>query len=325
VRAGNSLAVGRAVDGKLRVLSYRIDAGRELAVSRERAEFTAQVSEIPARTEVAGVTGEIHDCLFNAVAAAGERPELAIALADIFGWDLDFYTDPQPGDTFRVAVEKKVFGQGEPVIQYGRVMAAEYRNQGRIFQAVLFREPSGQVAYYAPDGQSLKKAFLRSPLKFRAPVTSHFSGRRFHPILKYYRPHLGVDYGAPTGTPVQAIGEGTVTFTGPKGGAGKMVHLRHAGGFETLYCHLSRIMVQAGQHVQQGEIVGLVGATGLATGPHLDFRFRQHGTYRNFEKLRLPPAQPVAKSDWQEFAAVCNRSLGLLPAPLVVLARAAVK
>ena len=322
VRAGNWLAVGRAVDGKLRALSYRIDAGRELAVSREESEFTAQVSEIPSRTEVAGVTGEIHDCLFNAVTAAGERAELAIALADIFGWDLDFYTDPQPGDTFRVAVEKKTFGQGEPVIQYGRVLAAEYRNQGRIFRAVLFREPSGQAAYYAPDGKSLKKAFLRSPLKFRAPVTSHFSGRRFHPILKYYRPHLGVDYGAPTGTPVQAIGDGTVAFAGAKGGAGRMVHLRHAGGYETLYCHLSKIMVHAGQQVQQGQIVALVGSTGLATGPHLDFRFRQRGTYRNFEKLRLPPAQPVAKSDWQEFTAVCDRSLGLLPSPPITMARA---
>ena len=187
---------------------------------------------------------------------------------------------------------------------------------------MLFREPSGQAAYYAPDGKSLKKAFLRSPLKFRAPVTSHFSGRRFHPILKYYRPHLGVDYGAPTGTPVQAIGGGTVAFAGAKGGAGNMVHLRHAGGYETLYCHLSRIMVQVGQRVEQGQIVGLVGATGLATGPHLDFRFRQHGSYRNFEKLRLPPEQPVAKSDWQEFAAVRDRSLALLPPPSAILARA---
>ena len=151
---------------------------------------------------------------------------------------------------------------------------------------------------------------------------SHFSGRRFHPILKVYRPHLGVDYGAPTGTPVQAIGAGKVAFAGAKGGAGNMVHLRHAGGFETLYCHLSRIMVHVGQQVEQGQIVGLVGATGLATGAHLDFRFRQHGTYRNFEKLRLPPAQPVAKSDWQEFTAVRDRGLGLLLSPSTALARA---
>jgi murein DD-endopeptidase MepM/ murein hydrolase activator NlpD len=222
-------------------------------------------------------------------------------------------------------VEKKIYGHSEPVVQYGRVLAAEYRNQGRVFQAVLFREPSGQPAYYAPDGKSLKKVFLRSPLKFRAPITSHFSGHRFHPILKRYRPHLGVDYGAPTGTPVQALGAGTVTFAGAKGDAGRMVHLRHAGGYETLYCHLSRIMVRVGQRVRQGEIVGLVGATGLATGPHLDFRFRQHGNYRNFEKLRLPPAQPVAKSDWQEFVAGRDRSLGLLPPPSVARARAAAK
>jgi len=321
VRAGNLLAVGRAVDGGLRVLYYRIDAGRELAVSRRASAFTAQVNEIPFRTDVAGVKGEVQDCLFNAVTDAGERAELAIALADIFGWDLDFYTDPQPGDTFRVVVEKKTYGHREPVVQYGRILAAEYCNQGRVFQAVLFREPSGQPAYYAPDGKSMKKAFLRSPLKFRAPITSHFSNRRFHPILKIYRPHLGVDYGAPTGTPVQAIGAATVMFAGTQGDAGKMVRLRHAGGYETLYCHLSRLMVRSGQRVQQGELVGLVGATGLATGPHLDFRFLQRGKYRNFEKLRLPPAQPVAKSDWEEFVTVCNRSLALLPPPAATLAR----
>jgi murein DD-endopeptidase MepM/ murein hydrolase activator NlpD len=322
VRAGNLLAVGRAVDGGLRALYYRIDAGRELAVSWRASEFTAQVNEIPFRMDVVGVRGEVRDCLFNAVTDAGEGAELAIALADVFAWDLDFYTDPQPGDTFRLVVEKKTYGHREPVLQYGRILAAEYRNQGRVFQAVLFREPSGQPAYYAPDGKSMKKAFLRSPLKFRAPITSHFSNRRFHPILKIYRPHLGVDYGAPAGTPVQAIGGGTVVFVGWKGDAGKMVRLRHTGGYETLYCHLSRILVRVGQRVQQGDLVGLVGATGLATGPHLDFRFLQHGKYRNFEKLRLPPAQPVAKSDWQEFVAMRDRSLALLPLSPVTLARA---
>ena len=143
-------------------------------------------------------------------------------LAEIFGWDLDFYTDPRPGDTFRVVVEKKTFANGETAA-YGRILAAEYNNAGHAYRAILFRGPSGAPAYYTPDGKSMKKAFLHSPLKFAAPITSHFSLHRFHPILKEYRAHLGIDYGAPTGTPVQTIGDGRVIFAGRKGGDGNLV------------------------------------------------------------------------------------------------------
>jgi murein DD-endopeptidase MepM/ murein hydrolase activator NlpD len=208
-------------------------------------------------------------------------------------------------------------------VRYTRVQAAEYDNAGRVFRAVLFRDPAGRPAYYAPDGKSLKKAFLRSPLKFGAPITSRFSRSRFHPVLKRHRPHLGIDYGAPVGTPVQTIGDGRVVFAGTKGGAGKMVHIRHVNGYETMYLHLSRIFVRAGERVSQGDRIGLVGASGLATGPHLDFRILQHGSYRNFERLQLPPALPVAKADWEEFVAARDRWLAQLP-PLTgapVLAR----
>ncbi|MGH6630966.1 MAG: peptidoglycan DD-metalloendopeptidase family protein, partial [Burkholderiales bacterium] len=231
----------------------------------------------------------------------------------------DFYTDPQPGDTFSVVIERKT-ARGE--WRYGKILAAEYNNTGNPYQAVLFRDPAGQAAYYAPDGKSLKKAFLRSPLKFAAPVTSHFSRSRFHPILKRYRPHMGTDYAAPRGTPVQAIGEGRVTAAGQMGGGGNAVRLRHSNGYETMYMHLSRILVGRGASVHQGQVIGLVGATGLATGPHLDFRITQHGQYRNFESLRLPPAEPVAKHDWKEFAAERDRWLAMLPDRNAVLARA---
>src|SRR5262249_47428419 len=164
---------------------------------------------------------EVHGSLFQAVVDAGEKPELAIRLAEIFGWDLDFYTDPRPGDTFRVVVEKKQLSNGE-MASYGRILAAEYNNAGGLYRAVLFRDPSGTEAYYTPDGKAMKKAFLHSPLKFAAAITSHFSEHRFHPILKVYRPHLGTDYGAPMGTPVQTIGEGRVVFAGKKGGAGNL-------------------------------------------------------------------------------------------------------
>jgi murein DD-endopeptidase MepM/ murein hydrolase activator NlpD len=160
----------------------------------------------------------------------------------------------------------------------------------------------------------LQKAFLRSPLKFAAPITSHFSQSRFHPILKTYRPHLGVDYGAPTGTPVQSIGNGHVIFAGMSGGSGNLVRIAHSNGYETMYMHLSRILVHVGEHVDAGERIGLVGMTGLATGPHLDFRILQNGAYRNFETLHLPPAEPVARKDMPEFVTARDHWMNFNPA-----------
>lgn len=310
-RTGNRLAVGRSVDGELRMVRYQIDQDRMLWVRAEGHRFRAEIQRIPSDTVVVPVAGEVRDSLYNAVIEAGESAELAVRLAEIFAWDLDFYTDPRRGDRFRLLVEKKRYANGETVA-YGKIYAAEYNNDGRAYQAVLFRDPSGRPAYYGADGKSLEKAFLRSPLKFAAPITSRFSRSRFHPVLKTRRPHLGIDYGAPTGTPVQAIGSGSVVFAGRKGGAGNMVHVRHSNGYETMYMHLSRILVHPGQKVEQGQRIGLVGATGLATGPHLDFRVLQHGSYRNFEALNLPPAVPVAKKDWAEFASLRDSWLGKL-------------
>ena len=255
---------------------------------------------IPSETQTKGVVGEVHGSLFSAVIDAGEKPELAMRLADIFGWDLDFYTDPRPGDTFRVVVEKKMLANGE-MSSYGRILMAEYNNGPRSYRAVLFHDPTGAPAYYTPDGKSMKKAFLHSPLKFQAVITSHFSNSRFHPILKQYRPHLGIDYAAPTGTPVQTIGEGRVIFAGPKGGAGNLIEIQHTNGYTTYYMHLSRISIHSGQHVTQGETIGLVGMTGLATGPHLDFRIQKGKDFVNFERLPLPPSDPISKRDLPAF------------------------
>lgn len=311
-RAGNRLAVGRSVMGELRAVRYRIDPERELWVAPQGDEFRAEIKTIPTTTETVGAVGRIEDSLFNAVTDAGEKPELAMALADIFAWDFDFSTDPRPGDTFRVVVEKKLYTNGQTAA-YGRILAAEYNNGGRRFQAILFHDAAGRPAYYGPDGKAMKKAFLRSPLQFGAPITSHFSYNRFHPILKIHRPHLGIDYGAPEGSSVQAIGSGRVLFAGRKGSDGNMVHLRHTNGYETLYLHLSRILVHSGQEVAQGQRIGLVGHTGLATGPHLDFRIKQKGSYRNFEALKLPPADPVAKSLLAEFKVSRDKWISLMP------------
>lgn len=321
LRAGNTITVGRSVEGKLREIDYQIDSDRMLKIVPEEGGFTAHIGEIPSKTEIVGVTGRVDDSLFNAVADAGESPELALRLAQIFGYDLDFYTDPRQGDTFHIVLEKRKYLDGQTA-GYGKIFAVEYENAGKKYQALLFHDPAGRPSYYAQDGKSLEKAFLRSPLKFGAPVTSHFSRLRFHPILKTYRPHMGTDYGAPVGTPVQTIGSGRVIFAGRKSGEGNMVQIAHFNGYQTMYLHLSRMFVEAGQRVEIGKTIGLVGSTGLATGPHLDFRIRQRGEYKNFEKLGLPPSDPVSKKNWPDFAAVREKWLPLLKNPELLEAKA---
>ena len=314
LRAGNTLTVGRSVEGKLREIDYRIDADRMLKILPQKQGFSAKVADILSRTEIVAVRGTLDDSLFNAVEETGESAELAMRMAQIFAYDLDFYTDPRRGDTFCILLEKKRYANGQTA-GYGKIFAAEYSNAGKKYQALLYHDPAGQPGYYTEDGKSLQKAFLRSPLKFGAPVTSHFSNARFHPILKTYRAHLGTDYGAPVGTPVQTIGAGRVTFAGRKGGEGNMVQITHTNGYETMYLHLSKMFVRLGQHVEIGKTIGLVGSTGLSTGPHLDFRILQKGQYRNFERLGLPPSDPVAKKNFPEFAALREKWQPLLKNP----------
>jgi len=311
LRAGNTITVGRSVEGSLKEIDYKIDPDRVLRILPQEQGFSAEVKAIASHLEVVAVIGTLDDSLFNAVESAGESPEVAMRLAQIFAYDVDFYTDPRKGDTFRVVLEKKKYFDGKPA-GYGKILAAEYKNGSHNYDALLFHDPDGKPAYYTADGKSLQKAFLKSPLKFGAPVTSHFSKSRFHPILKTYRPHLGTDYGAPTGTPVQTIGSGRVIFAGRKGGDGNMVHVVHTNGYETMYLHLSRMFVHNGERVEIGKTIGLVGSTGLATGPHLDFRILQKGQFKNFEKLGLPPSDPVAKKNMPEFAAVREKWLPVL-------------
>jgi len=321
VRAGNTITVGRSVEGRLREIDYKIDTDRMLKITPDEKGYSAQISEIPSRVEVVAVSGTLEDSLFNAVEDAGESADLAMRLAQIFGYDLDFYTDPRKGDTFRVVMEKRRYANGQTA-SYGKIFAAEYDNGGKKYQALLFHDPAGQPGYYTAEGKSLQKAFLRSPLKFGAAITSHFSKARFHPILKTYRAHMGTDYGAPIGTPVQSIGSGRVVFAGRKGGEGNIVQVSHANGYETMYLHLSKMFVRPGEHIEIGKTIGLVGSTGLSTGPHLDFRILQHGQYKNFERLGLPPSDPVSKKNWPEFAEVREKWLPLLKNPELLQANA---
>jgi murein DD-endopeptidase MepM/ murein hydrolase activator NlpD len=302
IRAGSQLTLLRRPDNSVDSLHYLIDPDHELHLSRDAGVFKAAVVPVPGAVRTVPVCGAMQDSLFTSMERVGERPELAIRVAEIFAWDLDFYTDPQTGDQFCVLVEKKEYENGQTPT-YRRILAARYNNAGTIYEGFLFPDSDGRPAYYSRDGRSLQSAFLRSPLRFDASISSHFSRHRYHPVLKVYRPHLGTDYAAPVGSPVQAIATGRITFCGRAGGAGKMVTIQHANGYESMYLHLSRILVRAGQHVAQGQRIALVGATGLATGPHLDFRLRRNGHYVDFEHFRAPRATQLAAGDMREFIA----------------------
>jgi murein DD-endopeptidase MepM/ murein hydrolase activator NlpD len=243
---------------------------------------------------------------------AGEGADLSLELAGIFEGEIDFNSDVQVGDTFALAFER-VYREGE-FSAYGAVLAAEFSNGGRVLRAIRYTVPGGKPAYFDEQGRSVKRLFLKSPLKFGAPVSSRYSKARMHPILRIVRPHLGVDYRAPTGSPVVAVANGVVVSAGWSGDSGRLIRLRHPGGYETLYMHLSSIAVRAGQRVAQGDVIGKVGMTGLATGPHLDYRIRRNGVYVNPLEIHksLPPGEPVPAGSMAEFRQERDRVLGLL-------------
>ncbi|MBI3282015.1 MAG: M23 family metallopeptidase [Acidobacteria bacterium] len=310
-RAGSHLRLTRSESGGLERIEYQIDPDRKLVVRQNDGAFSSAVIDIPSTLRAVPVCGKLEGSLFESMEARGEPPELALQIAEIFAWDLDFYTDPQPGDEFCLLVEKKEYANDQPP-GYGRILAAQYNNSGTLYEGYLFADEHGKDAWYSRDGHSLRSAFLRSPIKFEARVSSRFSRRRFHPVLKTYRPHLGTDYAVPAGTPVQAVAEGRVVFSGRSGGSGNLVRIKHAQGYETYYLHLSRRLVRRGQRVQQGQRIGLAGSTGLASGPHLDFRIRRNGLFQDFEKLRAPRALRISARRLATFRAVQQEYAALM-------------
>jgi murein DD-endopeptidase MepM/ murein hydrolase activator NlpD len=301
LRAGAGLTAGWSRSGTLESIECVIDPDHRFSASRSGGEFAGRVVTVPSKVRTVPVCGTLRGSLFESVERAGERAELALSIAELFAWDVDFYRDPQVGDKFCLLVEKKEYANGQPPI-YQRVLAGTYDNAGKLYDAYLFPDGDGRARYYSSDGRSLQSAFLRSPMKFDARVSSHFSMSRMHPVLKYARPHLGTDYAAPAGTPVQALGAGVVTSAGWSGESGNLIAIKHAGSYETVYMHLSRILVRQGERVEQGRTIGLVGSTGLATGPHLDFRVRRSGAYVNFERLRLPRVESLSAAENTAFA-----------------------
>ncbi len=287
-------------DGRLDRLAVRLDLRSEIRLHRARDGVEVHRLDRPVESRVARVEGEISSSLFGAVEAAGESPELAVRLAEIFQWDIDFFRDLRRGDRFVLLVEREtVDGR---LYRYGPIYAARFLNGGRELDAILYRGPDGRPGYYDLEGRPLRKQFLKAPLRF-SRITSRFSLHRFHPVLHRSMPHYGVDYGAPVGTPVHATADGVVTWVGRKGGAGKMITLRHPNGYETSYLHLSRYArgVRRGRRVHQGEVIGYVGRTGLATGPHLDYRIRHNGRWINPLRMASPPARPLALEQRDRF------------------------
>lgn len=320
VRADQPYRLRTSLQGSLRDFEYEIDGDRFLRVVRSAADaLVATVVPIPKTRSVEVVRAQIdHQApsLVAALDAAGETIDLTLALADIFGGEIDFNTDVQRGDLVELTVEKQ-FREHHAFAGYGPILAAEFTNAGRHVRAVRFTPAGGSPAYFDERGVSMRRFFLASPLKFQPLVTSGFSRRRLHPILREVRAHLGVDYHAPSGAPVVAVADGVVVSAGTSGGSGRMVHLRHANGFETQYLHLSSIAVRAGSRVRQGELIGRVGATGLATAPHLDYRLKQHGAYINpiTAHRLMPPADPVPSSQMAAFAAARDLAFSALATP----------
>jgi murein DD-endopeptidase MepM/ murein hydrolase activator NlpD len=330
LRADQPYRLVRSIDGLLREFEYQIDTDRFLRIVSRRGEdrgvLDAQVVPYEKQTEVAAIDATIdsdHPSLIAAIDASGENVQLAMALADIFSGTIDFQSDLQPGDSFRVLFEKH--SRDGAFSDYGAILGASIDVDRHRHQAFRWQDrASGKAAYYDEDGRSLKRFFLRSPLKFEPRITSRFSLRRLHPIDHVYRAHLGVDYGAPTGSAIVAVANGVVVSAGYSGGGGNMVRLKHPGGFETYYLHLSAFGkgIRPGARVAQGQVIGRVGATGAATGPHLDYRLKKNGVFVNPLAMhaRQAPGEPIAAKHLTVFRATRDAVLTKLSTALLAAA-----
>ncbi len=299
------------VHGEVRTVRLAPDWRATVVAERSGGVIRARREERAVERELVVVSGTVRSSLFDAVGAVGEGETLALELADLFQWDIDFHREVRSGDTFALMVER-VRSEGRTV-GYGPVVAASYVNRGKRFTAVRYASAGARPSWYDERGNPLRKQFLRAPLKF-SRVTSRFSLSRLHPVLGVRLPHWGVDYGAPVGTPVMVTADGVVTFTGWRGGGGNAVEVRHAGGYVTTYMHLSRFAagVRPGARVEQGQVIAYVGATGMATGPHLDYRVSQNGRHLNPAGVGRDPAPPLPPADLPPFEAWANRVLPLL-------------
>ncbi len=299
--------------GIVQAVEYDVDDRRYLRVDRVGDRFLPGIIAYRFESKQSYATGTIEDILINALKKQGEKEVLALMMAELFAWDVDFNTELRVGDSFRLVFERN-FREGA-FAGYGEILAAEFICQGKAYQAFRFVYPdTGEADHFDATGKSVRKEFLRSPLPYAAPITSRFTSSRLHPIYKVYRAHYGVDFGAPIGTPVRATGDGVVAATEWQGGAGRTIKIRHANGYTTMYLHLSRILVEQGQRVRMGQTIGRVGSSGASTGPHLDYRIQQNGAYINPLGRRFNPVAPLRKEYTEAFAQEVARLRALLDA-----------
>ena len=297
---GNKLEF-HIVNNELLALKYEMGLTKILKVSKKDNEFIAEKINIKLDSIVKNASGTINDSLFLSGQKAGLSDNLIMRLVAIFGWDIDFALDMRKGDSFTILYEEQ-YKNGVKVAE-GPIIAAEFINQGKAIRAIRYSENDERNDYYAANGDAMRKAFLRTPVDFFSRISSRFGLGRKHPVLNKIRAHKGVDYAAPMGTPVKATGDGVVAFAGKDGGFGRKIKLKHGGAYSTVYAHLQRIgkNIRRGKEVKQGQIIGYVGQSGLATGPHLHYEFQIHGVHRNPLKVKLPKVKAIAKKNLPEF------------------------
>ncbi len=302
LRPGQSLDFELGANSRLLGLNMQLDETRTIEAKRSNKGFQVNIKTEPLQRGIATAGATIENSLFLAGQRAGMSDQLIMQLVEIFGWDVDFALDIRAGDRFTLIYEE-LFKDGKK-LRDGRILAADFFNRGRSLRAIRYTDAGGRSAYYSPEGLSMRKAFLRTPVSF-ARISSRFNPRRKHPVLNRIRAHKGVDYSAPRGTAIKASGDGRVTFSGRKGGYGKTVVLQHGGKYSSLYGHMSRIHKRArkGKRVYQGQIIGYVGSTGLATGPHLHYEFRVRGVHKDPLRVKLPKALPIDKQYKADFIA----------------------
>ncbi|MCW8935799.1 MAG: peptidoglycan DD-metalloendopeptidase family protein [Gammaproteobacteria bacterium] len=293
IHPGDIIKIISDEEGNLLALNYQVDGIRYLQVEREDDQLVANIHKHHIEVRSAYATAEIESSLFLASAKAGLSQNTTMELANVFGWDIDFAQDIRKGDKFTVIYEQR-FKNGSK-IKDGNILAAEFVNQGETHRALRYTDPvTGLTGYYSPTGHSLRKAFLRSPVKF-SRISSRFTTKRYHPILHRFRSHKGVDYAAGRGSPVRASGDGKVIYKGNKGGYGRTVIIKHGSRYTTLYAHLNSYnkKIRSGKSVKQGQIIGYVGSSGLASGPHLHYEFRVNGVHRNPLTVKFPSSKPI--------------------------------
>ena len=299
LQPGRTLEIESNDQGQLVSLAYHINRLQTVNVNRTNDDFTIKTTSKPVEKRVNYSEGQIQSSLFEAGKHAGLSDALVMEMAGIFGWDIDFALDIRRGDKFSILYEEQ-FIDGKKY-QTGDILAAEFTNQGKTFKAIRFTDKSGRTNYYTPDGLSMRKTFLRSPVDFRR-ISSRF-GKRKHPVLNRMRLHKGVDYAARRGTPIQSSGDGKVIFKGRKGGYGRVVIVQHGSRYQTLYAHMNGFKrgIRVGKYVKQGQTIGFVGSSGRATGPHLHYEFRVNGSHRNPLTVKLPNAAPIKTAFKKDF------------------------